>query len=217
MVQKNMLDRLSEKFFNKPTHISLTQTHPIQYRPIRATDGSSLVEIFTNMSPASRYFRYHQPVISPSPKWLREWVASVAQLPAEQSFGLLALASISPITTIPVGMAYCVKTKEGSAEFAVMVRDDFQRKGIGTTLVTRLAEKAAAQGIHTLKADVLCKNLAMLRVVEKLLYKTSRQVVYDCYVVSVDLKSPITRYHSIVDLNPCDERPLFQYPRSNDL
>lgn len=199
MVQKNMLHRLSEKFFNNPTHISLTQTYPIQYRSIKPTDGSSLVEIFNNMSPASRYFRYHQPVICPTSKWLQVWVASIAQLPAKQSFGLLALASYSPITTIPVGMAYYVTTTDGSADFAVMVRDDFQRKGIGTTLVAKLADEAAAKGVHTLKADVLCKNLGMLRVAEKLLYKTSRQIIYDCYVVSVDLKSPIARHQPVFD------------------
>ena len=209
MVQKNMLDRLSERFFNKPAHISLTQNHPIHYRPIQATDSSFLVEIFTNMSPVSRYYRYHQPVISPSAKWLREWVASAAHLPAEQSFGLLALASISSITTIPVGMAYYVKTDENSADFAVMVRDDFQRKGIGTGLVTKLADEAAAKGIHSLKADVLCKNLGMLRVTEKLLYKTNRHLVYDCCVVSVDLKSPIARYHPAYELNPFEECPWF--------
>ncbi len=47
-------------------------------------------------------------------------------------------------------------------EFAILVRSDLKRRGIGTLLLTRIVDYARARGVATVFADVLRENEAML-------------------------------------------------------
>jgi acetyltransferase len=53
------------------------------------------------------------------------------------------------------------------AEFAIMIRDDCQRQGIGTTLMSKLIEVARAEQIERLVGEILPENEAMKRLAEK--------------------------------------------------
>ena len=57
-------------------------------------------------------------------------------------------------------------TEEG--EFAIVVRDDYQRKGVGNQLMHALIRAARDQHIHEIWGDVLAFNAAMLRFAESL-------------------------------------------------
>lgn len=52
------------------------------------------------------------------------------------------------------------------AETAVVVDDAWQGRGVGSALLRRLAERAAALGVRRLLADVLARNRRMLRLLE---------------------------------------------------
>ena len=53
-------------------------------------------------------------------------------------------------------------------EFAIVVRDDCQRKGVGNQLMHALIAAARDQHVHEISGDVLAFNTAMLRFVESL-------------------------------------------------
>jgi acetyltransferase len=53
------------------------------------------------------------------------------------------------------------------AQFAVLVTDERQGKGVGTELLRRIVEIARAEGIATLGADMRADNVAMRRAAEK--------------------------------------------------
>ncbi len=57
-------------------------------------------------------------------------------------------------------------TQDG--EFAVLIRDDCQRQGLGTALVSKLIEVARAEGIKRLIGEILPENAGMKRLAEKL-------------------------------------------------
>jgi acetyltransferase len=61
-------------------------------------------------------------------------------------------------------------TEEG--EFAIVVRDDCQRKGIGDQLMQALIRAARDQHIHEIWGDVLAFNTPMLRFAESLGFET---------------------------------------------
>jgi len=70
---------------------------------------------------------------------------------------------------IVVGMAqYYSEEDTLSAEMSIVVRDDFQRKGIGYELFSYLLTVAKNQGLHTITADILPDNMAVFRLMEKL-------------------------------------------------
>ncbi len=68
-----------------------------------------------------------------------------------------------------LGVGRLIKTSEANeAEFAVLVADQFQRKGIGTELLRRLIQFARAEKLQRLTGDILTENLGMQAVCKKL-------------------------------------------------
>jgi GNAT superfamily N-acetyltransferase len=55
-----------------------------------------------------------------------------------------------------------------AAEYAVVVGDDYQRQGLASELMTRLAHAAAARGVQRFRATMLADNIAIQRVTAKL-------------------------------------------------
>ncbi len=66
-----------------------------------------------------------------------------------------------------VGGARYVVVKPGTAEVAFAVVDEFQGKGIGSTLMRHLTLLARKAGLKAMIAEVLPENAAMLKVFEK--------------------------------------------------
>jgi acetyltransferase len=54
--------------------------------------------------------------------------------------------------------------RKNEAEIAVLVSDDFQRRGIGKALVGRLIEFASDEGLELLTASYLAENKAIEKV-----------------------------------------------------
>jgi RimJ/RimL family protein N-acetyltransferase len=66
-----------------------------------------------------------------------------------------------------IGGGRYVAAKQGEAELAFMVVDQYQGKGIGTALLRNLISIARNGGLRVLTADVLADNTPMLRVFER--------------------------------------------------
>jgi ribosomal protein S18 acetylase RimI-like enzyme len=74
-----------------------------------------------------------------------------------------------------------------TAEIALTVHDDFQRRGLGTFLLCFLAEIARAERITQFTADVMASNRAMLALLEKLCPQHRRQFYGDGFRVQFDV------------------------------
>ncbi len=61
------------------------------------------------------------------------------------------------------------------AEFAMLVRDDFQRRGVGTRLLSHLLEFGGNEGIKRVVAYMLPENRGMIEISEKLGFAMSRE------------------------------------------
>ena len=64
------------------------------------------------------------------------------------------------------GARYII-VRPGMAEIAFMVVDEFQGRGIASTMLRHLAELARAAGLTAFIAEVMPDNSAMLRVLER--------------------------------------------------
>jgi GNAT superfamily N-acetyltransferase len=70
----------------------------------------------------------------------------------EHAVGVARFARSSPISN--------------EAEVAVVVRDDFQRKGLGKYLLMVLAEKAREIGIEYFTAWVMSENIRLMKLIK---------------------------------------------------
>jgi GNAT superfamily N-acetyltransferase len=69
--------------------------------------------------------------------------------------------SASTASGVLIGHAGYAATAPLVAEFAIVVADSWQRRGVGTLLALRLAELARADGIETFEGSALPENVAV--------------------------------------------------------
>ena len=124
----------------------------ITVRPIEPADRERLHRAFHRLSPESRYRRFFAPLTDLSERDLT-YLTEIDHHDHE------ALAALDPATEEIVGVARYVRGDEPHlAEASVVVADDWQRRGVGTTLLERLAPLARAAGVSHFVALVLSEN-----------------------------------------------------------
>ena len=131
-------------------------------RPVRADDGDRERHLFDRLSERSRYQRFMQHLAQLTPQMLERFTR--LDYPRE-----LALAALDPAGDEFIAVArYAPRAEAGSAEFALVVLDEWQRKGLGRALLERLCAAARDAGYEALYGHVLTDNLEMLELARKL-------------------------------------------------
>lgn len=126
-------------------------------RFIQIDDQVRLADFHRKLSDRTIHFRHfgHHPELSE-----RE-LAYFTELDHTNREAVVALAANEI-----VGVARFDKTSTTTAEVALVIRDDFQRQGLGSALFSVLKEIAVTLGINEFSAEVLPQNRAMIRLME---------------------------------------------------
>jgi GNAT superfamily N-acetyltransferase len=126
-------------------------------RPVQPTDGALLLDGFARLSLQSRYGRFLTAKRELTP-------AEVRFLTCVDHHDHDAIGAIDPMTGRGVGVARFVRSKTDpqAAEVAITVVDEWQRRGVGTLLLRRLAERARNAGVFYFTAVVAAENDAMI-------------------------------------------------------
>jgi acetyltransferase len=108
--------------------------------------------VHDGLSDGSRYTRYH----GPKPRLSS---AERAYLTATDGCDHIALVALGAAGE-PLGIARGVRLRDDptAAEIAAEVVDPWQRQGLGSALVARLARRAAVAGIARFRATVLAQT-----------------------------------------------------------
>ena len=141
---------------------------PVRLRPIRADDGPALVRFFEKLTAEDVRLRFFAPLRALSTRQLRRFVeldskretALVLEAPEEGQQEILSVARLA----VPAG-------EEGRVEFAVSVRSDLKRRGIGRLMLQHLLDQAATRGFNEIFGDILEENEAMLALSRELGFK----------------------------------------------
>ena len=152
--------------FNYPDEfvrdLTLASGEDVRVRPIRPSDERLLTHHFYSLSQESVMMRFGEAVRSLSHAKIRDLV----NVDYINHYAILGMQKVGEGFE-PVGVArYYVNQSTGIAELAMAVVDEFQNKGMGTTLLAALIERAKATRLNGLEAYVAADNHAML----KLLY-----------------------------------------------
>jgi acetyltransferase len=136
----------------------------VTIRPIRPEDAEAERVFVNGLSARSRYLRFMYAVKEISP----QMVARFTQIDYDRE---MALVAVVPGAEEPaqIGVARYVVYPDGrNCEFAVVVADAWQGRGIATALLKRLIETAVARGLKRMDGIVLAENRGMLALAREL-------------------------------------------------
>ncbi|HCR48339.1 MAG TPA: acetyl CoA synthetase subunit alpha [Bacteroidetes bacterium] len=151
-------------------------------RPIMAEDEPLIAVFHEHLSERSVYMRYFQS-LNLSQRTHHDRLIRVAHVDYGREMALVMEHEQADGTpqVLAIGRLSVVGDT-GDAEFSMLIRDDFQRSGIGTKLLSELVAIARAEGMQRVIAEILPENRGMQRVCEKvgftLHYDADAQVVH---------------------------------------
>ena len=144
--------------------IHLGDGAPVTIRPIRREDAKIEQAFVRGLSVESRYFRFMDMLRELSPQMLKQltdidYDKQMALVAVTRHHGAEAEIAVGRYAVLPDGM---------SCEFAIVVGDEWQRKGVATALMQSLIEEARRRGLQTMVGEVLTSNSKMLHFVARL-------------------------------------------------
>jgi len=131
-------------------------------RPIRKDDAAREREFIQSLSPESRFQRFMHAIREPSD----ELVAQLVDIDSHSRVALVAVIGEPPAERIIGAARYAADTDGLDCEFGVAISDDWQCRGIGTTLAGLLFEYARREGFRSIYGNVLANNQRMIELAE---------------------------------------------------
>ncbi|MFN2295304.1 MAG: bifunctional acetate--CoA ligase family protein/GNAT family N-acetyltransferase [Candidatus Promineifilaceae bacterium] len=177
-VQKEELPRLAVRPYPTQYVEEFTNREGIEFviRPIRPEDEPLMADFQARLSEESVYMRYFR-AFELSDRVAHERLTRLCHVDYDRTIALV-ITWQNPDTAEPEIVAAGRLTRmpdPQEAEFAILVRDDFQGKGLGTVLLTRLLQVGRDEGIDRVIAYMLATNLGMIKVCKKLGFRFERE------------------------------------------
>lgn len=123
-------------------------------RPVSPADAGIAQAFVTSLSGTSRYFRFFQALKCLSPTMLDRFT----RVDHVTEVALAAVADPDGRPSMVAEARYVIAADGRSAEFALAVADQWQRRGLATQLMATLERIAAAAGITRLTGECLAIN-----------------------------------------------------------
>lgn len=132
--------------------------HAISIRPLRADDCEIEYRFIAGLSLETRNNR----LLGGAPPVTPEYAARLTRVDYPRELALAAVVMLDS-QEILIGVArYALEADGAGCEFAMVVADAWQGRGIGTQLLERLAGAARAHAIARISGYVLSTNATML-------------------------------------------------------
>jgi acetyltransferase len=137
---------------------------PISMRPLRPDDFEIEMTFIRGLSAETRYKRLLGGARAITP----DYVTRLTRVDYPREFALAAVVLLEGCETLLGVARYATDHSGNGCEFAIVIADDWQGRGLGKLLLERLIEVACAHRISYLNGFVLSTHAAMLRLARKL-------------------------------------------------
>ena len=142
----------------------------ITLRPLRPVDADIEFEFVTNLSPETRQNR----LLGGARAITREYIEELTRVDFSRDMAIAATTMIGDKETL-IGVARYTRDRKGdAAEFAIVVADAWQGRGVGGQLLEALIAAAQAGGVTRLYGEILATNQRMLAFVRRHGFALSR-------------------------------------------
>jgi acetyltransferase len=151
-----------------PSHLvsswQLADGTDITIRPMRPEDARLEQKFIHDLSGESKYFRF----MSSMQEITETLLVRLTQLDYSRELALIAV-TMPQDQEIEIGVArYAINPDGESCEFALVIADSMQGKGLGQKLMVALMEAARLQGLSRIEGEVLASNHRMLKLMTRL-------------------------------------------------
>jgi RimJ/RimL family protein N-acetyltransferase len=138
---------------------------PILIRPIRPDDKPLLENGLRALSRTSVQRRF----LSPKTKFSRAELRYLTEVDGWNHVALVAESPREPVRRlIGVGRYVRLRDDHEAAEAAIVVADDWQRRGVGSLLADQLGRRARMRGVRRFTATMSSENTAAQRLFARL-------------------------------------------------
>lgn len=146
-------------------YVTLRDGTKVLLRQIRPEDRARIAAGMAELSPATRYLRFHEAIEELSEEQL-DYLTQVDHVDHE---AIVAL-DLAQVEVPGIGVARYIRNTDDPAvaEAAITVSDRYQGTGAGTLLLGAIARRARRNGVEVFRNYVLAGNHAMLEVFDNL-------------------------------------------------
>lgn len=138
----------------------------VRVRPETPDDVPYMIDLYEHLDPESRLQRFNDRLENPDPGFLRQEAARLTQLDPAESQAWLAFADLPGAQSTPVAGGRYTRKGPGEVDAMVVVRDDMQRKGIGSRLLYFLLDQARAAGFQKATSRFSATNEAVWQILQ---------------------------------------------------
>ncbi|HEX2620858.1 MAG TPA: GNAT family N-acetyltransferase, partial [Phototrophicaceae bacterium] len=160
----------------------------ILIRPIRPEDEPLLVKFHEKLSERTVYMRYFS-VMKLGQRVAHERLSRIAFIDYDREMALVP-TRINPETGEPeiIGAGRLIKAHgRPEAEFSLIITDEFQGKGLGRELLSRLIQVGRDENLRQINGYILPENTGMLRVCEELGFQQHYNKEENIMIVTLSL------------------------------
>ena len=174
------------------TTLETTSGLMLRVRPEQPGDGPTLVDLFSHLSPSSRFLRFSKVMDDPDLQRVQQEAERLARLGPPTDMAWLAFTDLPEQAAAPLAAVRYVRTEPGEAELAIAVRDDSQRRGVGSALLLFACLRAQEDGIERLTATFRSENRGVWSLLKRSPFPVSYEVDGPEISAVVDLTVPQT-------------------------
>ena len=141
----------------------------VTLRPIRPEDAGIEQEFVRSLSAESRYFRFMDALRELTPMMLVRFT----QIDYDREMAFIGTVEREGRET-EIGVCRYITNPDGeTCEFAIVVSDEWQHRGLGRKLMIQLIDVAKARGLKAMLGHILAANRSMLALCEALGFSIS--------------------------------------------
>lgn len=139
----------------------------ITIRLLEEKDTELLVDMFTRLSPESTRLRFHLYTTRIPEERMRQEAKALTRCD-QCRMAVVATIREDDGQEHAVGVAHFARAnpQDTDAEVAIVVRDDYQRKGLGKYLLKMLANQARKEGVTHFTAWILAENIRLMKLIK---------------------------------------------------
>lgn len=142
----------------------------VTLRPLQAADAAIEHRFVSGLSERTRYNR----LLGGAMRITDEYIRRLIEVDGVREVALAAITMLDEAELI-IGVGRYVVDAEGrGCEFALVVADAWQGRGIGRRMLEKLIRLAQARGLEVIYGDVLSTNVSMLTLARHMGFKAAR-------------------------------------------